>query len=418
MGEEQRQSQEREHLTGVVLGISGYYHDSAAALLRDGRILAAAQEERFTRKRHDARFPECAIRYCLQEAGLRLDQVDAVVFYEKPLVKFERLLETYLSFAPRGFASFLKAMPVWLKDKLYLKSVLKKELSRLGELPAKKLPPLFFTEHHRSHAASAFFASPFSEAMVLCLDGVGEWTSSSIWLGREGRLELKRELSFPHSLGLLYSAFTYHTGFKVNSAEYKMMGLAPYGEPKYVDLILEKLIDLKEDGSFRLDMDYFDFATGLRMTSPKFNALFGPARQPESPVTQREMDLARSIQVVTEEVVLRILHHAKAEYGVDRLCLAGGVALNCVCNGRIVREGLFRDIWIQPAAGDAGGALGAALSYWHEHLDRPRDPSAGDRMAGAYLGPSYSPDQVRLTLDAFGADYECLAEEALLDRVS
>ncbi|HKY64650.1 MAG TPA: carbamoyltransferase [bacterium] len=405
-------------MTGVVLGISGYYHDSAAALLRDGRILAAAQEERFTRKRHDARFPECAIRYCLDEAGLRLDQVNAVVFYEKPLVKFERLLETYLSFAPRGFASFLKAMPVWLKDKLYLKSVLKMELSRLGELPVKKLPPLFFTEHHRSHAASAFFASPFSEALVLCLDGVGEWTSSSVWLGRGGRLELKRELSFPHSLGLLYSAFTYHTGFKVNSAEYKMMGLAPYGEPHYVDLILEKLIDLKDDGSFRLDMDYFDFATGLRMTSPKFDALFGPARQPESPVTQREMDLARSIQVVTEETVLRILRHAKADYGVDRLCLAGGVALNCVCNGRIVREGLFRDLWIQPAAGDAGGALGAALSYWHEHLDRPRDPSAGDRMAGAYLGPSYSSDQVRLTLDAFGADYEVLAEEALLDRVS
>ncbi|HKX12509.1 MAG TPA: carbamoyltransferase N-terminal domain-containing protein, partial [bacterium] len=328
------------------------------------------------------------------------------------------LLETYLSFAPRGFGSFLQAMPLWLKDKLYLKSILKKELSRLGSLPAKSLPPLYFTEHHRSHAASAFFASPFSDALVLCLDGVGEWTSSSIWLGQGNRLELKREMSFPHSLGLLYSAFTYHTGFKVNSAEYKMMGLAPYGEPKYVELILDRLIDLKEDGSFRLNMEYFDFATGLKMTNRKFADLFGPARRAESAVTQREMDLARSIQAVTEEVVLRILRHAKAEYGQDRLCLAGGVALNCVCNGRILREGLFRDLWIQPAAGDAGGALGAALSLWHEHLGRPRETSAADRMAGAYLGPSYSGEAVGRTLESFGADFEVLTEEALLDRVT
>ncbi len=402
-----------------ILGISGYYHDSAAALVRDGHIVAAAQEERFTRKKHDARFPEHAIRYCLSEAGISLEDVAYVAFYEKPLVKFQRLFETYLSLAPKGFGSFVKAMPVWLKDKLYLKSVLKKELRKVGGLALKQLPPLLFTSHHQSHAASAFFPSPFSDAIVMCLDGVGEWATSSIWLGEGNRLELQREILFPHSLGLLYSAFTYYTGFKVNSAEYKVMGLAPYGEPRYVDAIYQHLIDLKEDGSFKLNMKYFDYAVGLRMTSSEFDSLFGgPPRQPEAPVTQREMDLARSIQVVTEEVVLRLARQAKRDFGKDRLCLAGGVALNCVSNGRIVRKKIFRDLWIQPAAGDAGGALGAALSVWHEYLDKPRAASAKDIMLGSYLGPAYSRTSAEEALRALGAHYEHLSDDALLERVA
>ena len=402
-----------------ILGISGYYHDSAAALLCDGQIVAAAQEERFSRKKHDARFPQLSIRYCLEEAGISLREVSYVVFYEKPLVKFQRLLETYLSMAPRGFGSFLKAMPVWLKEKLYLKSVLKQELQELGGLGRDDLPPLLFSSHHQSHAASAFFPSPFDDALVICLDGVGEWTTSSIWVGEGNRLEMKREILFPHSLGLLYSAFTYYTGFKVNSAEYKVMGLAPYGEPKYVDAIYRHLLDLKEDGSFQLNMKYFDYAVGLRMTKRAFDELFGgPPRQAEAPITQREMDLARSIQVVTEEVVLRLARQARREFGKDRLCLAGGVALNCVSNGKIIREGIFRDVWIQPAAGDAGGALGAALSVWHEFLNMPRGESPQDRMAGSYLGPQYPEDSIRDSLNTLGAKFEHLAETELLNRVS
>ncbi|HAN73139.1 MAG TPA: hypothetical protein DCQ63_01700, partial [Planktothrix sp. UBA8402] len=356
-----------------ILGISAYYHDSAAALVCDGKIVAAAQEERFTRKKHDPGFPANAIRYCLQEANITFFEIDQVVFYDKPLVKFERLLETYLSYAPRGFRSFIKAMPVWLKEKLYLKSVLKKELCTIAGAKKAKLPPLLFTEHHQSHAASAFFPSPFQKAAVICLDGVGEWATTSVWLGDGNSLTPVWEIDFPHSLGLLYSAFTYYTGFKVNSGEYKLMGLAPYGEPIYVDKILTHLIDLKDDGTFRLNLEYFNYAVGLTMTNTKFDQLFGgPPRQPETPISQREMDIAASIQVVTEEVVLRLTRSVQKELNVDYLCLAGGVALNCVANGRILREGPFKDIWIQPAAGDAGGALGAALAVWYQYHEQPR----------------------------------------------
>ncbi|MDW8322970.1 MAG: carbamoyltransferase [Burkholderiales bacterium] len=403
-----------------ILGISAYYHDSAAALVRDGDIVAAAQEERFSRKKHDARFPRHAIRYCLQEAGLRLKDVDYVVFYDKPLVKFERLLETYLAYAPKGFRSFLASMPVWLKEKLYLKHELKRELATLDGVAQEELPPLLFNEHHRSHAASAFYPSPFRRAAVMCLDGVGEWATSSVWQGEDHRLTALWEIDFPHSLGLLYSAFTYYTGFKVNSGEYKVMGLAPYGEPKYVQAILEHVLDLKEDGSFRLNMAYFNYATGLTMTNERFHALFGgPPRQPESPLEQRHMDLAKSIQVVTEEVVLRLARSVHRETGHDHLCLAGGVALNCVANGRIQREGPFKEIWIQPAAGDAGGALGAALSVWHEYLEHGRPLNgAMDGMKGAYLGPRFDNDTVRARLDALGARYEFLSDEVLLPRVA
>ncbi|MEN8205307.1 MAG: carbamoyltransferase [Pseudomonadota bacterium] len=402
-----------------ILGLSAYYHDSAAALVRDGVIVAAAQEERFSRKKHDARFPEGAINSCLSEGGITLADIDEVVFYDKPLVKFERLLETYLTYAPRGFRSFVAAMPVWLKEKLYLKATLKRQLAELGNMEVKELPALLFAEHHQSHAASAFFPSPFEKAAVLCLDGVGEWATTSVWLGDGQSLTPQWELDFPHSLGMLYSAFTYYTGFRVNSGEYKLMGLAPYGEPKYVDLILEHLIDLKDDGTFRLNMDYFNYATGLTMTNQRFADLFGaPARTAETAIAQREMDIARSIQAVTEEVVLRLARTVHQELGVEYLCLAGGVALNCVANGRILREGPFRDIWIQPAAGDAGGALGAALIAWHEYHDQPRQVNGHDAMQGSYLGPRYKDDDIRTQLDAQGAVYEELDDNTLSDRLS
>lgn len=404
----------------LILGLSAYYHDSAAALIRDGEIIAAAQEERFTRKKHDSRFPKHAIEYCLKEAGATLADVSEVVFYDKPLIKFERLLETYLSYAPKGFRSFLAAMPIWLKEKLFLKTTLQKELRTLGNLDRASVPKLLFAEHHHSHAASAFFPSPFEKAAVLCMDGVGEWATTSVWLGEGNQLSPVWEIDFPHSLGLLYSAFTYYTGFKVNSGEYKLMGLAPYGEPKYVDLILKHLIDLKDDGTFRLNMDYFNYATGLTMTNARFHTLFGaPPRQSESTVTQREMDLARSIQVVTEEVVLRLGRTIHAELGVENLCLAGGVALNCVANGRLLREGPFKKLWIQPAAGDAGGAIGSALAAWYQHSHQPRVPQGGgDRMRGSYLGPRYTNQEIQKSLDALGARYTRLEGAAFYDRVA
>ncbi len=402
-----------------ILGISAFYHDSAAALVRDGAVLAAAQQERFSRKKHDAAFPAEAIRYCLDEAGIAPAELDQIVFYDKPLIKFERLLETYLAYAPRGLRSFITAMPVWLKEKLFLKDLLKKELAKLGAVPMPELPPLLFTQHHQAHAASAFFPSPFERAAVLCLDGVGEWATSSAWLGEGHRLSPRWEIPFPHSLGLLYSAFTYFAGFKVNSGEYKLMGLAPYGEPRYVELIFEHLIALKDDGSFRMDMRYFNYANGLTMTSRAFERLFGgPPRQPESPVTQREMDLAASIQVVTEEVVLRLARSLHSELDVDRLCLAGGVALNCVANGRLQREGPFEEIWVQPAAGDAGGALGAALSVWHEYLDQPRTGAETDRMQGAYLGPGFTSTEIQTFLDRAEIPYQRLDGEALMSQLA
>jgi carbamoyltransferase len=410
--------------SSYILGISAYYHDSAAALLKNGELVAAAQEERFSRKKHDAAFPADAIRYCLEAESLNLNEIDRIVFYDKPLIKFERLLETYLSYAPNGFRSFVAAMPVWLKEKLYLKSDLKKELSELGSCKQKELPPLLFAAHHQSHAASAFFFSPFERAAVLCLDGVGEWATTSTWLGNGASLEPLWEIDFPHSLGLLYSAFTYYTGFKVNSGEYKLMGLAPYGQPKYAGLILGKLLDLKEDGTFRLDMQYFNYCTGLTMTNSRFDELFGgPPRKPESQLTQRQMDIAASIQVVTEEVVLRLANTLHEETGEKNLCLAGGVALNCVANGRLLREGPFENIWIQPAAGDAGGAAGAAAVVWHDYDKQPRklngsSSPAADRMRGSYLGPQYTARQIRAELDAMGAKYSVLDDDALFSRTS
>jgi carbamoyltransferase len=404
-----------------ILGISAYYHDSAAALLQDGEIVAAAQQERFTRKKHDARFPAEAIRFCLEAAALRLTDVDRVVFYDKPLIKFERLLETYLSYAPNGFRSFIAAMPIWLKEKLYLKATLKRELAALGACKANQLPPLLFAGHHQSHAASAFFFSPFERAAVLCLDGVGEWATTSTWIGKGNSLDPLWEIDFPHSLGLLYSAFTYFTGFKVNSGEYKLMGLAPYGQPKYVDVIREKLIDLKDDGTFRLDMQYFNYCTGLTMTNARFDELFdGPPRKAESKLTQREMDIAASIQVVTEDVVLRLARTLHAETGEENLCLAGGVALNCVANGRVLREGPYKNIWIQPAAGDAGGAIGAAAVIWHNYDKQPRHTNGNghDRMRGSFLGPKFTPAQIRAELDAMGARYTVLDEARLLEKVA
>ena len=393
-----------------ILGISAYYHDSAAALIIDGAIVAAAQEERFTRKKHDPSFPTQAIQYCLQEANLTLDALDAIIFYDKPLLKFERLLETYMANAPRGIKSFIRAMPIWLKEKLYLKTVLRREFRSLidpeGNEDPKllKLPKLLFSQHHLSHAASAFFPSPYEEAAVLCLDGVGEWATSTAWQGKGNKLDAKWEIQFPHSLGLLYSAFTYYCGFKVNSGEYKLMGLAPYGEPKYVNTIFENLVTLHEDGSFDLNMDYFDFAVGSTMTNERFDKLFGGPRHSESAeVSQKQMDLARSIQVVTEEIVLKIVKHLHTLVPSDNLCLAGGVALNCVANGRLLREGPYKNIWIQPAAGDAGGSLGAALTAYHHYFDgsraRPVDASeveynGVDDMKGGYLGPQYSNEEI------------------------
>ena len=403
------------------LGISAYYHDAAAALLVDGEVIAAAQQERFTRKKHDERFPKEAIEYCLAEANISLNDLSQIVFYDKPLVKFERLLETYLSYAPKGFRSFLAAMPIWLKEKLYLKTTLKRELSDLAGCKTTELPQLMFAGHHQSHAASAFYFSPYDKAVVLCLDGVGEWATTSAWLGDGKELKPLWEIDFPHSLGLLYSAFTYFTGFRVNSGEYKLMGLAPYGEPKYKDLILEHLIDLKEDGTFRLDMQYFNYCTGLTMTNDKFAELFGgPARTAETKITQREMDIAASIQKVTEEVVMRLARTLHKETGVDNLCLAGGVALNCVSNGKILRDGPFKDIWVQPAAGDAGGALGAAAVIWHEYLDKERTPLNGDRdrMRGSYLGPAFSSDEVRAQLDAQGAVYRELPDSEMMPKLA
>lgn len=371
-----------------ILGISAFYHDSSACLLQDGRLVAAAQEERWTRKKHDPRFPRQAARFCLQQAGLQGADLDLVAFYDKPILKFERLLETYLAFAPSGLRSYLTAMPPWITEKLWLPEIIKKELGFQGKI--------VFPEHHQSHAASAFFPSPFAEAAVLTLDGVGEWATSSWGVGRGHHLDLMAELRFPHSLGLLYSAFTYFTGFKVNSGEYKIMGLAPYGRPRYAPAILEHLMDLKEDGSFKLRMRYFNFCQGLTMTNARFGELFGgPARQPESPLTQREMDLAASVQKVTEEVLLRTARHIRRQTGQERLALAGGVALNCVANGLLMRQGLFKDIWIQPAAGDAGGALGAALFAWHQYLDQPRQPGPGlDGQSGSYLGPAFDEAQI------------------------
>ncbi|WP_111978075.1 carbamoyltransferase family protein [Algibacillus agarilyticus] len=389
-----------------ILGISAYYHDSAAAVVDDGVIVAAAQEERFSRKKHDPDFPAQAIQYCLDTANCKLTDLDAIIFYDKPLLKFERLLETYLANAPRGVKSFINAMPVWLKEKLYLKTVLRRALRELAGLDKKaKMPTLLFSEHHLSHAASAFFPSPYQDAAVLCLDGVGEWATSTAWQGQKNKLTPIWEINFPHSLGLLYSAFTYYTGFKVNSGEYKLMGLAPYGEPKYVDLILDHLIEVQADGSFALDMSYFNFATGLTMTSAKFHALFGgEPRDDKTEVSQKEMDLARSIQVVTEEIVLKIVNHLATLTPSKNLCLAGGVALNCVANGRILRESAFDHIWIQPAAGDAGGALGAALLVWHHYFEGERSQNAtessDDLMQGAYLGCEYTDEDIITFLEA------------------
>ncbi|VAW92806.1 Nodulation protein nolO [hydrothermal vent metagenome] len=402
-----------------ILGISAYYHDSAVALIKDGDIIAAVQEERFTRKKHDAGFPLNGIEYCLKEAGIKVGDLDSIVFYDKPLIKFERLLETYLAYAPKGFRSFLAAMPVWLKEKLFLKSTLKKEFAKIADCKEAELPKLLFAGHHQSHAASAFYPSPFDKASVLCLDGVGEWATTTCWQGDGNELKLLWEIDFPHSLGLLYSAFTYYTGFKVNSGEYKLMGLAPYGEPKYVDLILEHLIDLKEDGTFRLDMSHFNYATGLTMTNNKFAKLFGgPARKSETDISQKEMDMARSIQAVTEEVVLRLARSIHKEQGGDNLCLAGGVALNCVSNGRLLREGPFKNIWIQPAAGDAGGALGAALVTWYDYYKNSRTVQPGDAMQGSYLGPKSTDADITTYLDSVNAKYEPLTDDVLLPKLA
>ena len=403
----------------TILGISAYYHDSAAALVDGGEIVAAAQEERFSRKKHDARFPGQAIAYCLREAGKKLTEVDHIVFYDKPLVKFDRLLETYLSYAPKGWRSFVAAMPIWLKEKLFLKSTLKQELACLADCDVGDLPDLLFTEHHQSHAASAFFPSPFDEAAVVCMDGVGEWATTSVWDGSGSELRPLWELDFPHSLGLLYSAFTYYTGFKVNSGEYKLMGLAPYGEPRYADLIMDKLIHVKEDGTFRLNMQYFNYCTGLTMTNSLFNRLFdGPPRKPESAITRKEMDIAASIQRVTEEIVLRIARTVAEETQRKNLCLAGGVALNCVANGRILREAPFEKLWIQPAAGDAGGAVGAALAVWHGLDGGKRQVNGHDHMSGSYLGPRFEAAEIEESLDAFKANYERLDDAELVDRVA
>jgi carbamoyltransferase len=395
-----------------ILGISCFYHDSAACLLKDGVIIAAAQEERFTRKKHDERFPKHAVEYCFAEAGITIDDVALVAFYDKPFLKFERLLETYLNNAPKGFRSFQKAMTTWLKEKLWMPVVIGRELGYKGKI--------LFTEHHRSHAASAFFASPFDEAVVITVDGVGEWVTTSVGVGKGNRIDFKKEIQFPHSLGLFYSAFTYYTGFKVNSGEYKVMGLAPYGDPKYVDLMYEHLIDVKEDGSFALQMEYFNYEVGLTMTTEKLHKLFGgPPRAPESPLTQKEMDISASLQVVTEEIMLKIARHAHKETGIKKLCLAGGVALNCVANGRILREGPYDEIWIQPASGDAGGALGAALSAWYEYLSNARtSDEMHDHMRGAYLGPEFGVEQIQKALDEFHAPSTLLSDTKLYEEVA
>ena len=401
-------------MSTYILGISAFYHDSAACLVRDGVIVAAAQEERFTRKKHDAAFPEHAITYCLEEAGISLSDVDYVAFYDKPFLKFERLLETYLAFAPIGFRSFKMAIPVWLKEKLFQKDLLRKKFKAF-DTDFDWQNKLLFSEHHQSHAASAFFPSPFEDAIVLTMDGVGEWATTSVAVGRGRDLKMTKEIHFPHSLGLLYSAFTYYTGFKVNSGEYKVMGLAPYGEPTFKDLILEHLIDVKEDGSFRLDQQYFNYCTGLTMTNDKFSQLFGgPPRRDDEQLTQRHMDLAASVQAVTEEVVLRLTRSLAKEHDIQNLCLAGGVALNCVANGKILRDGAFKNIWVQPAAGDAGGALGAALNAYHLNQEQPRTvSSAMDAMKGSYLGPVYEQADIEARLSAIGAKFTVLDDDAV-----
>ena len=401
-----------------ILGISAFYHDSAAALIDDGKIVAAVQEERFTRKKHDARFPHKAVSFCLDEANVSLDDIDYVTFYDKPFLKFERLIETYMAFAPRGFSSFRMALPLWLREKLFQKSLLAKELANFSP-NFDWNSRLLFSEHHQSHAASAYYPSPFEEAVVLTMDGVGEWATTSAGTGRGNSLEIEREIYFPHSIGLLYSAFTYYTGFRVNSGEYKVMGLAPYGEPKFAQLIFNHLIDLKEDGSFQLNMEYFDYCTGLRMTGSKFHDLFGgPPRDPESLITQRDMDLAASIQAVTEDVVLRLARSLARSSGIPNLCLAGGVALNCVANGKIQRENLFKNIWIQPAAGDAGGALGAAFTAYHRYANGPRiTDGRSDFMRGSYLGPEFSQAEIERRLKASEARFSIQTGSDLLTAV-
>jgi carbamoyltransferase len=400
-----------------VLGISAFYHDSAAALVEDGRIVAAVQEERFTRKKHDPSFPKNAIAYCLKETGARLDQLDHVVFYDKPFLKFERLLETYIALAPRGFRSFRMAIPLWLKEKLFQKNLLKRELKQFSE--GFDIARLLFCEHHLSHAASAFYPSPFEDAVVLTMDGVGEWATTSAAIGSGNKLEMFQEIHFPHSLGLLYSAFTYYTGFKVNSGEYKVMGLAPYGEPKYKNIILDNLIDLKTDGSFRLDLSYFDYCTGLTMTNERFSALFGePVRTPEMPLTRFHMDVAASIQAVLDEAVLRLTRGLAKKTGAKNLCLAGGVALNCVANGKVLRDGSFENVWIQPAAGDAGGAVGAALAAVHLFQNQPRMANGGDGMCGSFLGPGFSQAEIEQRLTASGARFTVLSEDDIIERTA
>ena len=395
-----------------ILGISAFYHDSAACLVKDGEIIAAAQEERFTRKKQDHAFPSNAIRYCLQEAGIDGTKLDYVAFYDKPFLKFERILETYLAYAPIGIKSFLKAMPLWIKKKLWIKELIKDELNYEGKI--------LFPDHHESHAASAFFPSPFQEAAFITMDGVGEWSTSSFGFGKDNQIELLADIQFPHSLGLLYSAFTYYTGFRVNSGEYKIMGLAPYGVAKYKDLIYKHLIDVKDDGSFKMNMDYFNYTAGLTMTSNKFHKLFGgPPRKPESKLTQKEMDLTRSIQEVAEEIVLKIARHVKKETGMKYLCLAGGVALNCVANGKLLRSGIFEDIWIQPAAGDAGGAVGSALFVWYQYLNNQRKADdKTDFMKGAYLGPVFNNDKIESYLKKNGYPYQILSNEELPEKIA
>ncbi len=394
-----------------ILGISAFYHDSAACLVKDGEIIAAAQEERFTRKKHDFSFPKNAVKYCLAEAGIKARDLDYVAFYDKPFIKFERLVKSYLAYVPAGIKSFLQAMPLWLKQKLFLRDILKEELAYEGKL--------IFPEHHQSHAASAFYPSPFQEAAILTVDGVGEWATTSYGVGRDNKINLMAELRFPHSLGLLYSAFTYYTGFKVNSGEYKVMGLAPYGEPKYADLIFNELMDLKPDGSFKLNLKYFDYCVGLKMTNGRFNKLFdGPPRKPESVVTQREMDLARSVQVVTEEVILRIARHIHKETGQKYLCLAGGVALNCVSNGKILRDGPYENIWIQPAAGDAGGAVGAALIVYYDYLKNQRKVEKKECWPSSYLGPAFENGQIEEFFKSNNIPYEELQNKNISRRVA
>lgn len=403
-----------------ILGISAFYHDSAACIVKDGEIIAAAQEERFTRKKHDPDFPKNAINFCLNYCGINSSQLDLISFYDKPFLKFERLLETYLTFAPAGIRSFIKAMPLWIKEKLWMKEFIKNELMHGNKKSRKNFPTIIFPEHHESHAASAFYPSPFKEAAILTMDGVGEWTTTSYGIGSGNNFELLAEIKFPHSLGLLYSAFTFYTGFKVNSGEYKVMGLAPYGEPKYKKLILDKLIDLKDDGSFKMNMDYFNYCAGLTMTNEKFNKLFnGKPRKPETKITQKEMDLARSIQEVTEEIVLKMGNHIYKETGMKNITLAGGVALNCVANGKLLREGPFENIWIQPAAGDAGGALGAALIGWYKYLNNPRNVyENSDFQKGSYLGPEFSTEEILEFISNKEIPYKKLDDEKLIETVS